>query len=212
MDRQDIFNLINRERENQTDLYGNQMDKTNGRWLPVLVAEVGEVADSLSKNTDQELLKRDLIQVAAVAVAWLETKFQGNAPEKIVDFRDIQNKDKYIAWDCDANGKIILFRKELRGQPERNKENLKIKDWVMVISMDGQFDNYDACPVGPEDFFEKIGQIIDINEQRDLFGIHFPHLPGDNLHSFEGYAIIGIEQPDISFFLKILFYWLETKF
>lgn len=75
MDRQDIFNLINRERENQTDLYGNQMDKTNGRWLPVLVAEVGEVADSLSKNTDQELLKRDLIQVAAVAVAWLETKF-----------------------------------------------------------------------------------------------------------------------------------------
>ena len=75
MDRQDIYDLINRERHKQTDLYGNQMDKSNGRWLPVLVSEVGEVADNLSKNIDQELLKHDLVQVAAVAIAWLEAKF-----------------------------------------------------------------------------------------------------------------------------------------
>jgi len=46
---------------------------TSGHKLSVLTEEVGEVARALNDNEPKENLKAELIQVAAVAVAWAES-------------------------------------------------------------------------------------------------------------------------------------------
>lgn len=58
---------------------------TNNEWLPVLVEEVGEVAHELTYDADALLLRRihnlrkELIQVAAMACAWIDAIDRGNA-------------------------------------------------------------------------------------------------------------------------------------
>ena len=48
------------------------------RKLPILVEEVGEVSEELQRPTpDRERLYAELIQVAAVAVAWAESVKEG---------------------------------------------------------------------------------------------------------------------------------------
>ena len=45
----------------------------DARWLPVLVEEVGEVARILCDNpNDKDSLEEELIQVAAMASAWID--------------------------------------------------------------------------------------------------------------------------------------------
>lgn len=80
--RDDILSAINAERQRQTDKWGGmhgwgQGDCSSDCVLPstksmVLSEECGEVARAvLDFNTDA--LRAELVQVAAVAVAWLES-------------------------------------------------------------------------------------------------------------------------------------------
>lgn len=65
------------ERARQNDKWGRQ-NHENGRWLAILVEEVGEVAQAMqqgsaaSKETDADNLYEELIHVAAVASAFAE--------------------------------------------------------------------------------------------------------------------------------------------
>jgi hypothetical protein len=87
----DVFALVARERARQRDLYrtgrisfdcGSPIPDLN-RKLRVLVEEVGEVAQDIDRLEDSrdargrkfilEDLEKELVQVAAVAVAWLES-------------------------------------------------------------------------------------------------------------------------------------------
>ena len=47
----------------------------NQEWLSILVEEVGEVAHWLTYDTDKTIddLRKELIQVAAMAIAWVES-------------------------------------------------------------------------------------------------------------------------------------------
>jgi NTP pyrophosphatase (non-canonical NTP hydrolase) len=69
-----ILTSIVRERERQDALWGKPNDRnyTHEQWLMVLVEEVGEVAKSI-QDGEVENLKEELTQVAAVAIAFLET-------------------------------------------------------------------------------------------------------------------------------------------
>lgn len=74
--RRDVLRAVERERERQERLAvsgrweGDSMATvSDGRRLAVLVEEVGEVAAALQGDGD---LREELVQVAAVAVAWLE--------------------------------------------------------------------------------------------------------------------------------------------
>ena len=69
-----ILTSIVRERERQDELWGKPNDRgyTHERWLTVLVEEVGEVAKSIQDGS-VENLQQELTQVAAVAIAFLET-------------------------------------------------------------------------------------------------------------------------------------------
>lgn len=66
-----IFELIRAERERQDKKWGSQRHLPNYTWSAILTEENGEVAKAtLEKDTAN--LKEELVQVAAVAVAWLE--------------------------------------------------------------------------------------------------------------------------------------------
>lgn len=71
MDRDEIFKQILAERDRQDHLWGKQ-SHGNGRWLIILIEEIGEIAQSLL-HSDYVLMRQELIQTMAVGVAWLES-------------------------------------------------------------------------------------------------------------------------------------------
>jgi NTP pyrophosphatase (non-canonical NTP hydrolase) len=80
--RQWVFDRINEERDRQDTKWGENRDLPNDTWLRVLVEEVGEVARAIHdcpKIGSAEVIEKhkihlaeELIQSAAVIVAWLE--------------------------------------------------------------------------------------------------------------------------------------------
>lgn len=46
---------------------------SNSLKLPILIEEVGEVAKCINESMSKDELEKELTQVAAVAVAWLES-------------------------------------------------------------------------------------------------------------------------------------------
>lgn len=71
-----ILEEIRRERKRQDRKWGADRNLENTLWLTILVEEVGEVADTILEHyppkTMSAALKAELIQIAAVAVAWIE--------------------------------------------------------------------------------------------------------------------------------------------
>ena len=82
MNRDSVFHLIDAERAHQLELWGRAHDWGTGDCsdpdLPtpvkvmVLTEETGEVARAVLEG-DPQALRAELVQVAAVAVAWLES-------------------------------------------------------------------------------------------------------------------------------------------
>ena len=66
-----IFDRIAKERQRQDEKWGKlPRNHDNYKWNAILSEEVGEVAKEVLERNDK-LLKEELIQVAAVAVAWI---------------------------------------------------------------------------------------------------------------------------------------------
>ena len=74
--RAEISFLISAELARQDRKWGDQSAKPMLLWLAILTEEVGEVAKAILEGAegalDVEPLRRELVQVAAVAVAALE--------------------------------------------------------------------------------------------------------------------------------------------
>jgi NTP pyrophosphatase (non-canonical NTP hydrolase) len=75
MTREEVFKLLSKRRDAQNKKWG----RADGDWpssdpvkLTVLVEEVGEIANAILEG-DLPNLKDELIDTAAVLVAWLET-------------------------------------------------------------------------------------------------------------------------------------------
>jgi NTP pyrophosphatase (non-canonical NTP hydrolase) len=71
MIRSIVIEDIHTERANQDKKWGEYRTNTPRTWLTILMEEVGEVAKATLEN-DYEGYYKELIQVAAVAVAALE--------------------------------------------------------------------------------------------------------------------------------------------
>jgi hypothetical protein len=69
-----VFNAIEEERGRQDAKWGSQRQQHNLKWNAILGEEVGEAAKEVLEEND-ELLWKELVQVAAVAVAWLEALY-----------------------------------------------------------------------------------------------------------------------------------------
>lgn len=74
--RMQVFTLIEEERKKQDAKWGDQSGHPDWLWQLILTEEVGEVSEAILKaeweDGDPDRLKEELIQVAAVTVAWLE--------------------------------------------------------------------------------------------------------------------------------------------
>lgn len=66
-----VFEKIRRERRDQDIVWGADRTLDNMLWNTILIEEVGEVSRAILKK-DRQNLHDELVQVAAVAVAWLE--------------------------------------------------------------------------------------------------------------------------------------------
>lgn len=60
-----------RERWRQDEKFGDSTHLSDERWLAILAEEFGEVAHDVM-NQHWPNLEKELIQVAAVTIAWLE--------------------------------------------------------------------------------------------------------------------------------------------
>lgn len=60
------------ERARQDAKWVDQSHHRDTTWLTILTEEVGEVAKAILQCSSYEELYRELVQVAAVAVAWME--------------------------------------------------------------------------------------------------------------------------------------------
>jgi hypothetical protein len=70
--RSEVFELINLERDKQDAKWGALPRRLSDViWLTILMEEVGECAQAVLKR-DWDNLKVEIVQVATVAIAWLE--------------------------------------------------------------------------------------------------------------------------------------------
>ena len=63
---------ITAERRRQDEKWGANRDLPDRTWLTILIEEVGECARASLEHADSAALRAEIVQVAAVAVAWLE--------------------------------------------------------------------------------------------------------------------------------------------
>lgn len=71
MSQRKILQLVREERERQDLTWGPVGDRVNDKWSDILMEEVGEVSRAILE-LDRDNQRVELVQVAAVAVAWLE--------------------------------------------------------------------------------------------------------------------------------------------
>lgn len=69
-----VFDLIELERQHQLDKWGEQRHDS-GKWLLILTEEIGEAAQAFLAG-DRVTALDELVQAAAVIVAWLEPAMQ----------------------------------------------------------------------------------------------------------------------------------------
>ncbi|MCE5264310.1 MAG: hypothetical protein LLG97_12350 [Deltaproteobacteria bacterium] len=75
----EVMNDLRSEREKQDAKWGSQ-NHGDSMWLTVLMEEIGEAcAAGLQMRSDAEI-EQELIQAAAVLVAWLECKKRRRIP------------------------------------------------------------------------------------------------------------------------------------
>lgn len=71
--REDVYRLIDAERDRQREKWREKEHEFRGNKLSVLLEEVGEVAKAINEDEGPERLREELVQVAAVAVKWVQT-------------------------------------------------------------------------------------------------------------------------------------------
>lgn len=69
--RDQAVDLVDQEHDRQHEKWGTQ-DVSLHEWMTILTEEVGEVAMGINDKDDESDILKEIIQVAAVAVAWAE--------------------------------------------------------------------------------------------------------------------------------------------
>ena len=81
--QEQILADIKAERDHQDDLWGDQTHKSQETWIAILVEEVGEVARAVLDEQGLQHTRDELVQVAAVSVAYIE-KLDKELQERVV--------------------------------------------------------------------------------------------------------------------------------
>ena len=70
-----IFELIREERKFQDNKWGNRHN-SDMRWCLIALEELGEVSKDIIEGNHHKLADKEIIQVAAVCVAWLKQRVE----------------------------------------------------------------------------------------------------------------------------------------
>ena len=71
-----LLRQIEVERHIQDKKWGNPRNLSDGKWMLILAEEVGEVANAILEDQHWIEIRDELIQVAAVAVAWMDDLYE----------------------------------------------------------------------------------------------------------------------------------------
>lgn len=99
------LSAVARERRRQDELYGSQRHLPPDRWLAVIAREFCEAGNEANEHfkgraTSNEKLRTELVQIAAVAVAWVEALDAAPAtPERV-----LCTCCHHIDWACPTHG------------------------------------------------------------------------------------------------------------
>jgi len=77
----EIFEAVRKERKNQDEIWGDQNHEPL-YWMGILTEEVGEYAKSIICG-DMEGMQEELIQIAAVAIAALESHYRNEDDDAV---------------------------------------------------------------------------------------------------------------------------------
>ena len=66
-----LYDIID-ERIRQDKKWGADRELNNYIWLGILMEEVGEIATAINKEVHWLKGRKELVQIAAVAIAWIE--------------------------------------------------------------------------------------------------------------------------------------------
>ncbi len=78
-DTNEVLAEVREERRNQDEMWGEQ-NHDDTFWLAILMEEVGEASEH-TLSDDKEGLREELVQTAAVVVAWIECIDRGKQYE-----------------------------------------------------------------------------------------------------------------------------------
>lgn len=70
----DLFSRAYDERQRQDAKWGADRRLSDDHWNRILVEEVGEVSRALNDHDSAEHLEEELIQVASVCLAWIQSR------------------------------------------------------------------------------------------------------------------------------------------
>ena len=87
-----IFGEIKQERKRQDLKFGSQAGQSDSKWAMIAGEEMGEIHRAIL-NLDKENLREEIVQLAAVCVAWLEC-FNPHAHSNSVEESSRKNEER----------------------------------------------------------------------------------------------------------------------
>lgn len=67
-----VLHDISEERKRQDNKWGSHRSLQDGKWMLILTEEIGEVAMDILNKKNRASVRNELVQCAAVCVAWIE--------------------------------------------------------------------------------------------------------------------------------------------
>jgi len=89
-----VLNLIDDEREAQDAKWGVQDQHNDDQWYRILAEEFGEIAKALNDKEPEAALEAEIIQTAAVCVAWIEARSRRRRIEDVERNRRLYEKGR----------------------------------------------------------------------------------------------------------------------
>lgn len=116
--KEELYNAIRRERKHQLEKYPSDSEypRTLLGYMAVAEEEVNEAILAYCKNTGDEEARRELLQVVATGVAWLETR-QGQSWDTVG--LELVYEDEYptIRWLQLIKAQFEIARRHLLEEP-----------------------------------------------------------------------------------------------
>lgn len=122
--------LVRDERKRQDDKWGSDRAMPNALWHLILSEEVGEVAEASlghfdGRGVDADALRRELVQVAAVAVAWIEALDRPVARDEAAELKAAIREYRAARDDYDVNDEHMSYTLDQAERLERADANLR---------------------------------------------------------------------------------------